>query len=131
MEQAMAATDICTIKISIMATLTASAQWNTKAAVKSNSTNLISKWTAFMESQSGNKTLWFLVSLVVQGVFFLPVPAVLIYYNDAPILVLAVTLALFFANIIAGMGGAGIKTLLRLFAVSIIVHALMVLICVL
>ncbi|SDP97062.1 hypothetical protein SAMN05428975_4396 [Mucilaginibacter sp. OK268] len=114
-----------------MATLTASAQWSTKAAAKSNSNNLISKWTAFMESQSENKTLWFLLSLVVQGVFFLPVPAVLIYYDDAPILVLTVTLALFFANIIAGMGGAGIKTLLRLFAASIIVHALMVLICVL
>ncbi|WP_419701547.1 hypothetical protein [Mucilaginibacter sp. NFX135] len=114
-----------------MATLTASAQWNTKAAVKSNSNNLYSKWTAFMESQSGNKTLWFLVSLVVQGIFFLPVPAVLIYYYDASILVLTVTLTLFFANIIAGMGGAGIKTLLRLFAGSIIIHILMVLICIL
>ncbi|NHA03345.1 hypothetical protein G7092_06050 [Mucilaginibacter sp. HC2] len=114
-----------------MASLTASARWSTKAAAKSNSNTLLRKWTVFMESQSESKTLWFLVSLVVQGVFFLPIPAVLIYYYDAPVLVLVLTLTLFFANIIAGMGGAGIKTLLRLFAASIIIHTLMVLVCVL
>lgn len=84
-----------------------------------------------MESQSESKTFWFLVSLVVQGVFFLPEPAVLIYYYHAPVLVLAITLTLFFANIIAGMGGAGIKTLLSLFASSIAIHLLMLLSCVL
>ena len=79
-----------------------------------------------MEGQADRKTLWFLVSLVFQGVFLLPVPAALIYYFNAPVLVLVVTLTLFFANIIAGMGGAGIKTLLWLFASSIIIHLLMI-----
>ena len=110
-----------------MASITASAEWNTKTAAKSNSNSLISKWTAFMESQAESKTLWFLVSLVVQGVLFLPVPAVLVYFFNAPVLVLPVTLTLFFANIIAGMGGAGIKTLLWLFAASIVIHFLMLL----
>lgn len=109
-----------------MATITANAHWDAQKDIQHKSNSLISKWNIFMESQSERKTLWFLVSLVFQGVFLLPVPAVLIYYFDAPVLVLAVTLTLFFANIIAGMGGAGIKTLLWLFASSIIIHLLMV-----
>jgi hypothetical protein len=84
-----------------------------------------------MESQSGNGTFWFLVSLVFQGVFFLPLPAFLIYYYDAPKLVLGITLSLYFANIIAGMGGAGVKTLLKMLAASIIIHLLMAIICML
>lgn len=84
-----------------------------------------------MESQAERITLWFLVSLVFQGVFFLPIPAALIYYAGAPVAVLAVTLTLFFANIIAGMGGAGIKTLLWLFASSIFIHLLMILVFIL
>ncbi|MFA6083962.1 hypothetical protein [Mucilaginibacter sp.] len=112
-----------------MSTITASAGWNDKAAARSGSNSLTNKWTAFMENQSKSKTVWFMVSLVVQGVFFLPEPAVLIYYYNAPVAVLAVTLTLFFANIIAGMGGAGIKTLLWLFASSILIHLLMLLTC--
>ena len=84
-----------------------------------------------MESQSGNKTFWFLLSMVFQGVFFLPLPALLIYYFNAPILILIITLGLFFANVIAGMGGAGIKTLLRLFVVSIAIQLLILIACIL
>lgn len=113
-----------------MTTITASAGWNENAAVTNKSISLISRWNGFMESQSASKTLWFLVSLIVQGIFLLPEPAVLIYYFNAPVLVLAVTLTFFFANIIAGMGGAGIKTLLWLFVSSIAVHLLMLLACI-
>lgn len=112
----------------IMTSITATARWNAKDTSQNRNYNLISKWNDFMESQRESKTLWFLVSLVFQGVFLLPVPAALIYYADAPVLVLAITLTLFFANIIAGMGGAGIKTLLWLFASSIVIHLLMILI---
>lgn len=114
-----------------MATINATTQWAAQAATQSDRKSLQTKWATFMESQSDSKTLWFLISLVFQGVFFLPVPAVLIYYFNAPILVMVFTLTLFFANIIAGMGGAGIKTLLRLFAVSILIHVLMLIIFIL
>lgn len=114
-----------------MATVNTTTQWAVQAATKSYSNGLQIKWTTFMESQSDNKTLWFLISLVFQGVFFLPVPAVLIYYFNAPVLVVVLTLSLFFANIIAGMGGAGIKTMLRLFAMSILIHILMLIIFIL
>ncbi|MBE9668545.1 hypothetical protein [Mucilaginibacter boryungensis] len=110
-----------------MTTITTNTAWDAKAAPPVNTNTFIDKWNQFMESQADRITLWFLVSLVFQGVFFLPVPAALIYYAGAPIAVLFITLTLFFANIIAGMGGAGIKTLLWLFASSVAIHLLMIL----
>ncbi|MDR6942762.1 hypothetical protein [Mucilaginibacter pocheonensis] len=109
-----------------MTTITANNQWVAGTVTQAQQKTLLAKWNLLMEGQADRKTLWFLVSLVFQGVFLLPVPAALIYYFDAPVLVLVVTLTLFFANIIAGMGGAGIKTLLWLFASSIIIHLLMI-----
>jgi hypothetical protein len=93
--------------------------------------NLWAKFTHFADSQKSNHTLWFFVVLVVHGVFFLPLPAVLMYYFEAPIVVLAITMICFFTNLIATMGGAGIRTALFVFAASIALHILMALIFIL
>ena len=87
--------------------------------------NIWNKWIAFADSQSRHRTFWFLFSLVFQGVFFLPLPAALTFYYGAPVFILAITLVLFFANVIAGMGGSGIRVMLSLFALSILVHIIM------
>lgn len=110
-----------------MSTLIAPRRWHSEAAATKHSRGLLAKWNTFMESQSESKTLWFLISLIFQGVFLLPVPAVLIYYYQAPVPLLALTLGLFFANIIAGMGGAGIKILLWLLAASLLIHTALIL----
>lgn len=108
-----------------MATLTtAHANWGT-TETKQNVTNIWSKWMAIADGQTKNKTFWFLFALVFQGVFFLPIPAVLAFYYNAPLYTLAITLTFFFANVIAGMGGSGIRTLITLFALSTIVHIAM------
>ena len=109
-------------------TITTQAKWASEATPQTHKFTLYDKWLALEDTQSENKTLWYLVSMVAQGVFFLPIPAVLMYFFNAPIIVLVITLTLFFANIIAGMGGAGIRTLMSLFAASIIIHLLMLLI---
>ena len=87
--------------------------------------NTWNKLLAIVDSQAGNKTAWFLFTLVFQGVLFLPIPAVLMYYYDAPIITLGITMILFFANIIAGMGGSGIRAVLSFFAASVIIHLVM------
>nr|WP_067058502.1 hypothetical protein [Mucilaginibacter sp. L294] len=111
-----------------MATLTNTpAQWSEVSLTNSNS-NLLTKITAWADRQTPNRTLWFMVSLIAQGVLFLPIPAVLLYYFHAPIAILAVTLGLFFSNIIAGMGGAGIRVMLGFFAFSILTHLLMIIV---
>jgi hypothetical protein len=108
-----------------MATIKIQSQANWANELSHPKANLWFKWLVFADSQADSKTLWFMVSLIVQGVLFLPLPAVLIYYFNAPTLILAVTLGLFFANIITGMSGSGIRTTLNLFAVSFVAHVLM------
>ena len=109
-----------------MATLKLNApHWKAETADQKNNTTLWNRWMMIADSQAPNKTMWFLVSLIAQGVFFLPIPAALMYYYNAPIIVLAITMILFFANIIAGMGGSGIRTVLAFFAISVLLHLVM------
>lgn len=96
--------------------------WKTPTATTSINNNIWVKWLAWADSQAASKTLWYMVSLIAQGVLFLPLPAALIYFYNAPVMILAITLILYFANIIAGMGGSNIRTTLTLFAVSVIIH---------
>jgi len=95
--------------------------WEHTKTQKANK-NIWNKWIAFTSNQKPHKTFWFLFSLIFQGVFFLPLPAALAFYYGAPEYIVAITLILFFANVIAGMGGLGIRTMLNLFALSILVH---------
>jgi len=88
-------------------------------------TNLLNKFFAFADSQAEKKTMWFFLTLIVQGVFFLPLPAFLVYYYNAPIIVLMVTMTCFFTTIIACMGGAGIRAVLLFSAASIFIQLLM------
>lgn len=101
-----------------------SAQWVHEER-QTNKITFLNKWLNYADTQAKNQTLWFLLSLVLQGILFLPVPAVLIYYYQAPVLVLGVTLLLFFANVIAGMGGSGIRVTLTFFAISVVVNLIM------
>ena len=105
--------------------ITAPAHWVNSNNIQ-HKLSLWAKWNAFADQQTNSKTLWFIVSLIAQGVLFLPVPAALIYYFQAPLVVLAVTLGLYFANIISGMGGAGIRVTLLFFLASVIIHVLMI-----
>lgn len=98
------------------------------AKTQTTENNLWKMWLAFTAGQKKFKTFWFLFALLFQGIFFLPLPAALAFYYGAPEYIVAITLILFFANVIAGMGGSGIRTMLTLFALSIIVHLCLVLI---
>ncbi len=94
-------------------------------------TNLWTRLANFADGQKQNHTLWFFVILVVHGVLFLPLPAVLMYYFEAPAAVLAVTMVCFCTNLIANMGGAGIRVALALFGISVFLHLAMALIYIL
>ena len=110
-----------------MATLktNVTANWATVARTNETHNSLWNKFTAFADSQHERKAMWYFLTLVVQGVFFLPIPAFLMYYYNAPIIVLLITLACFFTSIIACMGGAGIRSVLFLSAASILIQVIM------
>jgi hypothetical protein len=91
--------------------------------VKNHSwTNLL----AIADHQADHKTMWFLFSLIFQGVCFLPIPAVLIYYYHASIIVLPITFGLYLSNIIVGMGGSGIRVVIGLFLLSTLINLSMI-----
>ncbi|WP_259067365.1 hypothetical protein HDF24_12300 [Mucilaginibacter sp. X4EP1] len=81
------------------------------------------KLLAVVDNQAGNKTAWFLFTLVFQGVIFLPVPAVLMYYYHAPIFVLPITFGLYLGSIIVGMGGSGIRIVIGWLLISMLINS--------
>src|ERR1700748_1097574 len=105
-----------------MATLTTQTNWQNPSIDQSKPRSLWGRWLTIADAEAPRKTLWFFISLISQGVLFLPIPALLMYYFNAPIAVLSISLILFFANFIAGMGGSNIRTTLSLFVISIAVH---------
>ena len=110
---------MATIKTQVPAT------WTTALHTNSTPVSLWDKFTAFADSQHERKAMWFFAALIVQGVLFLPLPAFLIYYYNAPIAVLMITMTCFFTTIIAYMGGAGIRSVLAISIASILIQVIM------
>jgi hypothetical protein len=77
------------------------------------------------DHQSEHKTIWYLFSLIFEGVFFLPIPAVLMYYYHASIIVLPITFGLYLGSIIVGMVGYGIRVLMGYFIFTVLVNLIM------
>ena len=86
------------------------------------------RFLVFADSQRKAQTMWFFVALVVQGIFFLPLPVALVYFYNAPLIVVIISMICFFASIISYMGGAGIRSTLILSAASILIQVVMALI---
>ena len=52
------------------------------------------RYLDYLDSQAKNHLLWFFLALMIHGVFFLASPAILIWFYDAPILVIAITIVI-------------------------------------
>src|SRR5271170_5350583 len=91
---------------------------NTLPVKNNNWTKLLS----IVDGQTEHKTVWFLFSLIFQGVLFLPIPAILMYYYHASIIVLPITFGLYLGNIIVGMGGSGIRVVLGYQLLSMLIN---------
>lgn len=89
------------------------------------------RFNRFAESQTEKRAAWFLISILGPGVLFLPIPAALMYYYDAPIWTLATTVILFFTSLVAGMGGSKIGVLIALLGLNTLVHIALILVFVL
>ncbi|WP_461448622.1 hypothetical protein [Mucilaginibacter sp.] len=85
-------------------------------------THIWANFMAILDRQAEHKTIWFLFSLIFQGVLFLPIPAVLMYYYNASIIVLPITFGLYLSNIIVGMGGYGIRVVIGFFMFTALVN---------
>jgi len=102
--------------------INAPSHWITGPAIQKqkNDSNIYNKLVVFADNQAKNMTSLFTTSLIAQCVLFLPLPALLIFYYHGPVIVLAIAITLFFANIIACIGGQGMRSIVSIFALIII-----------
>jgi hypothetical protein len=80
------------------------------------------RYLAFVKRQTKNQAGWVLFTMIVQGVFTLPAPAILIFYYDAPIYVLIITLLTYFPNLITAMTGSGLRVTFAIFTCSLLIN---------
>jgi hypothetical protein len=85
-----------------------------------NDSNIYNKLIVFADSQAKNMTSLFTTSLIAQCVLFLPLPALLMFYYHGAVIVLAIVITLFFANIIACIGSQGMRSIVSISALIII-----------
>ncbi len=55
---------------------------------------------AFVKKNGKRRLYWFLLTALLQAVLFLPLPLVLIYFYNAPVIVLIVTSGLFLLTLV-------------------------------
>jgi hypothetical protein len=94
--------------------------WLYKTANSRHKIGIWDELEAFADNNAINGTLWFKISLIAQVILFLLLPALLIFYYQVPFIILAVTLTLFFINIIDGMAGSGRRAITSVFAIAVI-----------
>src|ERR1700749_2514600 len=80
------------------------------------------KYLAFVRREDKDKTVWFFLAMVLQGTLILPVPAILLFYYNAPIYVLVITLLTYFPNLITAMTGSGLRVTLAIFIGSLVIN---------
>ena len=80
------------------------------------------KYLAFVRREDKDKTVWFILAMVLQGTLILPVPAILLFYYNAPIYVLVITLLTYFPNLITAMTGSGLRVTLAIFIGSLLIN---------
>ena len=95
------------------------------------STNLWSKYLIFADSQKPNHLGWFLVSIVLHATILVPLTFVLVYSLGGYVIpCLAASMLIFFANIVANMSSASTRVTIGLFYLSLLIHAVILLITV-
>ena len=80
------------------------------------------KYLAFVKRQQPNQAGWVLLTMIMQGILTIPVPAILYFYYGAPIYVLVITLITYFPNLITAMTGSGLRITLAIFAASLLIN---------
>ncbi|WP_142529579.1 hypothetical protein [Pedobacter westerhofensis] len=93
--------------------------------------SLWAKFITFADSQKENRLAWFLVSLILHATMLVPITFILVYSLDGHVIpCLAVSMIIFFANIVANMSGANTRSTIFLFGLSLLIHSVILIITV-
>jgi hypothetical protein len=115
--------DICLNQnINIMATL---------ALTNQPTLSFWARFITFADGQKENRLAWFLVSLILHATLLVPITFILVYSLDGHVIpCLAVSMVIFFANIVANMSGANTRSTIFLFGLSLLIHSVILIITV-
>jgi hypothetical protein len=88
------------------------------------SISLWTKYLNFADGQKENRLAWFLVSIILHATVLVPLTFMLVYSLGGYVIpCLAASMVIFFANIVANMGGASTRATIFLFGFSLLIHA--------
>lgn len=91
--------------------------------------SLWTKYLNFADSQKPNHLGWFLVSIIIHSTILVPLTFILVYSLGGYVLpCLAVSMVMFFANIVANMSSASTRFTIFIFGLSLLIHAIILLI---
>ena len=97
----------------------------------STSTSLWTKYLNFADNQKPNHLGWFLVSIILHATILVPLTFVLVYSLGGYVIpCLAVSMIIFFVNIVANMSSASTRVTIFVFGLSLLIHALILIITV-
>ncbi|RZK83038.1 MAG: hypothetical protein EOO92_00695 [Pedobacter sp.] len=86
--------------------------------------SLLSSYYSFADQQKKNHLGWFLISILLHSTLFVPLTFVIVYSLGGHVLpCLATSMIIFFANIVVNMSGMSTRVTIFTFALSILVHA--------
>jgi hypothetical protein len=106
-------------------------EWANTGNSRAINFNPLVAYLDFVDGQKPYHLMWWCISLVVHANLVLAVPAILIWQYNAPIFVLGITCLGFFGNLVANMGGMGIRVTLSAFFASLLINMAIILIYVL
>ncbi|MCD0489239.1 hypothetical protein LPB86_13445 [Pedobacter sp. MC2016-14] len=108
-----------------MATLTITTATNSVTATPES---LWTKYLNFADAQKPNHLVWFLFSIVLHAGALVPLTFIIVYVLGGAVLPsLAVSMLIFFANIVANMSSASTRVTIFLFGFSLMAHATIIL----
>jgi len=101
-------------------------EWAEKEFTSLISFNPLKLYLRFLDRQKPFHLMWWFINLIVHANLVLAVPAILIWHFNAPIYVLGITCIAFFSNLVANMGGMGIRITLTAFFASLTINLIMI-----
>mgnify|MGYP001262182905 CR=1 FL=1 len=106
-----------------------SPKMNNNQAPSNGKTSLLERYLEFCEREEKQRTLWFIIPLMVLSAAVMPISIFLMSYFDFFIAFIAVSILLFFTNIILSIAEQPTKVTISFFLFTVLFHFGVPLVC--
>ena len=102
---------------------------DTVLAQKSEKTGILSRYYDFCDKEEKQRTLWFIIPLMSLASAIMPVTIFLMSYFDFFLFFVAISILLFFTNIILSIAGQPTRVTITFYLFTVLFHFLAPLLC--